>query len=197
MLPVCNSSQQVAVSPFDPPRSLVSHPGFESGRYYSINMTCSWILTVPESFFIEVWFEFLELETQLDKVQLLDANSVLMAELSDYYPNCSVLPVFSTSRNSSGTRMCIIFSTDGSVLMRGFRIRYRAVSSDRNTFRRLFAPQPAASAVGVLSARSDIECAVLCTAVGAACRAIEFDAVRGSCRLLDGPTAGGLARPGA
>ncbi|XP_071317187.1 seizure protein 6 homolog isoform X2 [Trachinotus anak] len=96
-------------------------PGFPGN--YSNNLTCHWVLEVPEGHRLHIHFEKVALAEDDDRLMIKDGNNIDSPPLYDsyeveYLPNEGVV--------STGRYLFIEFTTDGTVTSTGAAIRYEA-----------------------------------------------------------------------
>ncbi|XP_062263072.1 seizure protein 6 homolog isoform X2 [Platichthys flesus] len=96
-------------------------PGFPSN--YSNNLTCHWVLEVPEGHRLHIHFEKVALAEDDDRLLIKNGNNIDSPPVYDsyeveYLPNEGVL--------STGRYLFIEFTTDGTVTSTGAAIRYEA-----------------------------------------------------------------------
>ncbi|KAG7223328.1 hypothetical protein INR49_015684, partial [Caranx melampygus] len=94
-------------------------PGFPGN--YSNNLTCHWVLEVPEGYRLHIHFEKVALAEDDDRLMIKNGNNIDSPPLYDsyeveYLPNEGVL--------STGRYLFIEFTTDGTVTSTGAAIRY-------------------------------------------------------------------------
>ncbi|XP_022601802.1 seizure protein 6 homolog [Seriola dumerili] len=96
-------------------------PGFPGN--YSNNLTCHWVLEVPEGHRLHIHFEKVALAEDDDRLMIKNGNNIDSPPVYDsyeveYLPNEGVL--------STGRYLFIEFTTDGTVTSTGAAIRYEA-----------------------------------------------------------------------
>ncbi|XP_018547780.1 seizure protein 6 isoform X1 [Lates calcarifer] len=96
-------------------------PGFPGN--YSNNLTCHWVLEVPEGHRLHIHFEKVALAEDDDRLLIKNGNNIDSPPVYDsyeveYLPNEGVL--------STGRYLFIEFTTDGTVTSTGAAIRYEA-----------------------------------------------------------------------
>ncbi|XP_069366075.1 seizure protein 6 homolog isoform X2 [Paralichthys olivaceus] len=99
-------------------------PGFPGN--YSNNLTCHWVLEVPEGHRLHIHFEKVALAEDDDRLLIKNGNNIDSPPVYDsyeveYLPNEGVL--------STGRYLFIEFTTDGTVTSTGAAIRYEAFAT--------------------------------------------------------------------
>ena len=95
---------------------------------YLKNQHCTWRITVPEGYYVNVTFMSFKLENSLeckkDSLEVVDGDKMTGYSLGKY---CKTKP---PSLVSSGTKMFIQFKTDDEVEHKGFSALFTAVKDD-------------------------------------------------------------------